>query len=465
MRKDVEGLKSKKELQLVTFNAENNIVKKAEQLIASRYSLTAAEIKIISQLITMVKISDTSFQEYIFKVADWKDEQELKRKDIYKTFEDIADDLLSKPVTIRSQNGDWLKANWVSSARYIKGKGIIKFKISDELKPFLLALKNHFLQYDIKNILPMKSAYTIRLYELLKDWYMTEARYKKVKVVAKVVELAWLRQTFQIPKKYRYNDIKRQILQKAVADLPKYTDLKLSFEEIKESRRVVLIKFFIQKNKTEKEIILSEPSALAIADDRDSANRVEVKPAPMEPANDLFLMLPERYQTEAGAKLLNKYLKKGVKYITAQIEKTTMANPQSYLAYLHSALDYDFAGTEQATAEAEAEARAESKRIAKEQKEEEERTRTVEQDKKNLEIWYRLSQEEQEKHILQAAARSRWVRLNMERKEDGEYTHGVQIWGIKIMAEREEQKIKENWNQLPEEEKERYIQAAATKSK
>ena len=142
-------------------NGENGIVKKAEQLVTSRYSLTTTEVKIISCLISMVRVSDTEFTEYAFKVADWRNEQDLKRKDIYKAFEKIADDLLSKPVTIRSQNGDWLKANWVSSAKYILRTGIVKFRISDELKPYLLELKKRFLQYDIKNILPLKSAYSI----------------------------------------------------------------------------------------------------------------------------------------------------------------------------------------------------------------------------------------------------------------------------------------------------------------
>ena len=148
----------------------NGIVKKAQQLVESRYNLTPMEIKIISELITMVKVSDTEFHEYAIRVSDWKNEKELKRKDIYKAFEDIADDLLRKPLTIRSENGDWIKSNWVSSAQYIKGKGIVIFEISKKLKPYLIALKEHFLQYDIKNILPLRSSYVIRLYELLKDW-------------------------------------------------------------------------------------------------------------------------------------------------------------------------------------------------------------------------------------------------------------------------------------------------------
>ncbi len=38
------------------------------------------------------------------------------------------------------------------------------------MKPFLLSLKSHFTAYDARNILKLPSTYSIRIYELLKQY-------------------------------------------------------------------------------------------------------------------------------------------------------------------------------------------------------------------------------------------------------------------------------------------------------
>lgn len=368
----------------------NNIVKKAEQLIASRYSLTTTEIKIISKLIAMIKISDTSFQEYIFRVLDWKNEQELKRKNIYRAFEEIAHDLMTKPITIRSENGNWLVVNWVSSAEYIKGEGIVKFQINDKLKPYLLELKNHFLQYDIQNILPLKSSYSIRLYELLKDWYSEESRYSITKTVIKVVELLWLRQTFQVPKKYKYANIKQRILDKARKDLKKHTDITFEFEEIKESRKVTHIKFFIRKNQK-------------------NIEKEEIKQKNIENSGSLmqlFALLPEKYRIRSAEDLIEKWTnKKGKKFVEAQIKYANRAEPRQYIAYLKTALKNDYAGVEKnvVASELEEEETVKNKYSNKEQeaekKEKLDREREAELEEQRMEKIYENMNDEQKEQL------------------------------------------------------------------
>ncbi len=381
---------------------KNNIVKKAQQLVESRYNLTAFEIKIISSLITMIKVSDTEFQEYAIKVLDWKNEKELKRKDIYEAFEDVADSLLRKPLTIRSENGDWIKANWVSSAQYKKGEGIVLFEISKKLKPYLLALKKHFLQYDIKNILPLRSAYVIRCYELLKDWYSTEIRYSKNKTVTKIISLVWIRQTFQIPTAYSYGMLKKRILLKAQADLPLHTDIKFKFEEIKEGHKVTHIKFFISaKEQKEK---LDEAGA------KQQLTGQKI---------GLFLAkIPEEYRSKAVERLLAKYEDRG-EYVLKQIECTNKANPKNYGAYLAMALKNDYAGAEKSSlaeelAKKEKEKREQAARLAAEKrKAEEAKKRAAEEEEKEWEQkWEQLPAEEQEKYLAAVKEKSATARTH-----------------------------------------------------
>ena len=46
----------------------------------------------------------------------------------------------------------------------------IKFKLDEDMYPYLLQLKEKFTTYEIKNILNMKSCYAPRLYEILKSY-------------------------------------------------------------------------------------------------------------------------------------------------------------------------------------------------------------------------------------------------------------------------------------------------------
>ena len=53
-----------------------------------------------------------------------------------------------------------------------KGVGLA-VKMNPLLKPFLLGLQERYTQYQLENILAMKSVYAIRIYELLMKEQMT----------------------------------------------------------------------------------------------------------------------------------------------------------------------------------------------------------------------------------------------------------------------------------------------------
>ncbi len=386
-------------------NGENSIVKKAQQLVTARYNLTTMEIKIIATLISMIRVSDTEFQEYVFRVADWKNEQELKRKDLGKAFKAICIDLMKKPISIRNGE-DWLIVNWVSSARYVKKQGVVKFKISDELKPYLLELKKNFLTYDIKNILPIRSAYSIRMYELLKDWWSRGSRYQKSETVIKIIDILWLIKTLQVPESYQYNDIKRRILQKSVTDLKKWTDINFRFEEIKTGHTVTHIKFLIrqnQKNDIEGKKI-----------EKISENKQQSEPPKgTETAKmvELLSMIPVEYRSLVVEKMINEYRSKGVGYIRAQIAYTNNSNAKNYVVYLKNSLKNDWAGVEKSKIAAEIEKKeriaAEAKAAIgaeKEKKEEAERQKMekeAEKIEKYIENMDQIEKAELEKKILE----------------------------------------------------------------
>jgi plasmid replication initiation protein len=226
----------------------NDIVRKSEFLVKARYRLNPLALKFITTIIANLKRSDEIDKKYTFKVKDFADLMNVTYHDIYAEMEEAVEELLKKPLHIKEQSG-WLKVNWISSARYKDGEGTISFRIDPDLRPYLLAVQEKFLQYRLENILKLRSGYIIRLYEILKDWYNTLERYNGTKKVEKIVELKWLRETLEIPNSYQYSSgIKLRILEKSKQEFKKYTDIVFDFEEIKTGRKVTHIKFIIEEN-------------------------------------------------------------------------------------------------------------------------------------------------------------------------------------------------------------------------
>ena len=163
----------------------------------------------------------------------------------------MGKELLEKPLYIpKGEDGNsFLMANWVADFEYKEGEGVVEFYISPKLRPYLLMAKEKFLKYRLENILPLRSGYSIRLYEILKDWFELHQRYKSR--AEKIIALEEFKRILEIPNSYQYGNssgIKRRILQKAKEELEKNTDICFDFEEIKTGRKVTHIKFIIFKN-------------------------------------------------------------------------------------------------------------------------------------------------------------------------------------------------------------------------
>ena len=225
--------------------SKNNIVKKSERLILSRYQLNPMALKLVSALIASMKTSDENDKEYIFHVKEFKELLGTSSNRIYELLDEATEELLSKPIKIPTENRKGFKKfNWVSKAEYVYGEGLIKFRVDRDLRPYLIEAKERYLRYNIENIMKLKSTYSIRFYEILRDLVNKSSRYGKTNKHSLTID--WIRTTLEIPVSYRYNDIKR-VVEKVQKELYKNSDISFSFEEVKEGRKVVLLEFIVEK--------------------------------------------------------------------------------------------------------------------------------------------------------------------------------------------------------------------------
>jgi len=222
-------------------------IKKSEFIVKARYKLNPLAIKFISTIIGNLKQTDEYNQEYVFKINEFKELTGQKTNRIYELLDEATEELLNNPLKIPKEDGGFFKANWVSDADYQKGSGVISFTISPKLRPYLIEAQQRYLKYKLENILPLKSGYSIRMYEILKDYYNTQSRYGNK--VEKIIEVSKLREILEIPKSYQYSShLKQRILEKSKQELKDHTDIIFNYEEIKTGRKVTHLKFIIQPN-------------------------------------------------------------------------------------------------------------------------------------------------------------------------------------------------------------------------
>jgi plasmid replication initiation protein len=191
----------------------------------------------------MIKVKDTDFQEYAIRLDDFKELIGSTSNKTYEYVDVMTDELMKKPFKIGDE-----KFNWIYYARYHRGDNYVTLKIAPDLKPYLLALSSNFLKYNIANILPLRSAYVIRLYELCKDHLEESSRYKPKTSIVFDMKIDRLRELFEIPISYKYNDIRRHIIDKAVKQFKEKTDIQISYTEIKLGRKVDTLHITVKEN-------------------------------------------------------------------------------------------------------------------------------------------------------------------------------------------------------------------------
>lgn len=232
---------------------KNYLVTKSNYFIMNcSYDLSLEEQKLILTLASMVQPTDEEFKPYNFKISDFMELLGVETQTKYTEIPKITKELMKKVFEIQEGN-TLLQVAWLSSARYEKGSGMVTLKFSPDLKPYMLQLKEKFTQYQLANILSMKSKYSPRIYEILKC-----NEFKKQKYIE--IEIEELRKLIKADTVYpKYNDFKRYIIERTKKELKKTSDISFEFEEIKTGRKVTALKFYIHKNKSR---ITNEPTAI-----------------------------------------------------------------------------------------------------------------------------------------------------------------------------------------------------------
>ncbi len=226
---------------------ENRMIRKHNQLINARYAFSVAETRLVLKLLSLIEKGDESFKVYSIDISDFDDITKHKGMNEYDRVKTIIEGLQKRIIHIPTEDG-FIQSGWIGGVKYIQEKGEIYVSVFDELKPYLLQLKEQFTRYQLKHVLLLRSFHSFRIYELLKQYE---------KIGQRVFSVDELKNILRIEDKYkRYNDFKKDVLIKAQEDLKKHTDIRFEFFEKKKGRKINQITFFIARNVPDEELSL-----------------------------------------------------------------------------------------------------------------------------------------------------------------------------------------------------------------
>ena len=217
---------------------KQDIIVKSNVLLQQPLYKTSTELKIFS--LVLLKVRENPENEvFSLNISDLMDNFEGS-KDNYTFLKNTAKKMFGVIDLNPSEKGFDLNVIFVKINT--KQEGIITFKLNLEIKPYILNLTNNFTKYYFENIARLKSGFSIRIYELLKQYESIGKRNVPIKELRHFLNISDEKFT-------RYNDFKRKAILVAQKELKEKTDISFEFEEIKTGRKITDIIFFIFKNK------------------------------------------------------------------------------------------------------------------------------------------------------------------------------------------------------------------------
>jgi plasmid replication initiation protein len=217
------------------------IVIKSNLVNEFRYSLNREEQKLLLYVISQIREDEEVYKKgFDIYLKDLFNVLELNNTgNKYKYVEQMTDKIMS-PAAIRDKDGVMF-VNFFSVFHYNHTQGAVNVRMNQDLIAYFIDLKKQFIKYKLNNIMTMKSLYSIRLYEILKQ------NLYRGKVTFNITDLRW-RLNVEDKEYKRFKDFRNRVLTPAFDEINNNTDIKYTYKEIKIGKSIREIEFEINSN-------------------------------------------------------------------------------------------------------------------------------------------------------------------------------------------------------------------------
>lgn len=225
---------------------ENRVVK-TNRLIEALQVLSLAEIRLIQLAIVEARESGLGLDKETplrLHGDQYANIFNVSRMTAYDALRDAESRLFDRRFTIVDDDGELIKSRWVQDVKYLPKENSIEISLSRVVvreTTRLDGLKQFFTSYTLEQTSLLKSIYSIRMYEILSQWVSAKK--------TPVFEIEKFRQQLGIGvNEYsRMHQFKERVLENAIDEINKKTDLTVKYEQVKSGRNITGFSFKVSK--------------------------------------------------------------------------------------------------------------------------------------------------------------------------------------------------------------------------
>lgn len=293
---------------------QTGLVTKANSLVEASYRLTSMEQKVILALASKINVNDGELKTYTLSIKEFCNLLGIKGNNQYTRLRQITLGLMRKAFQIRIAEKEVVQVSWLSYVKYREQEGMLEMQFAPFLKEYLIELKKSFTSYTLSNVVRLKHAYSIRLYELLKQYEKIGERTFHIEDLLDKLGLAGT--------SYKtYGNLKSRVLNPAKKELNRETDIQIEFIEIKQGRKVVGVRFLIHKNIES----MSEENKIRVISKKNSEVQV---------IKDILTS----NQLETPNEIIESWLEKGLEHVKKvlnyAISEPSIQKPPNFTSYI-----------------------------------------------------------------------------------------------------------------------------------
>ena len=304
-------------------SVKKELVVKSNRLVEASYRLTEIEMQIVLYSICRSREDGVGLSPkdpLTIRADDFAARFGTNTSMVYGQLKNAMDTLYKRTLIIRDEDPKTgkqrvVETRWISDKAYIDGAGQIQITFAHKVIPFISQLEGDFTPYLLKQIGRMTSVYAVRLYELL---------LQHLKFGKREISIAWLKDTLQITGYDALKDLKRRVIDVAVDQINKYSDINVSYTNVKTGRAITGFMFTIKRASTE--------TAAAPATENNIGNKT------------LLAFVPDAHRAKKSviAAIEAAEKKHGFDYVKRNILYSNANAAKSYAGFLNSALKQDW---------------------------------------------------------------------------------------------------------------------------
>lgn len=224
-----------------------------------RFELTLTEQRLILYAISKIKPTDTKFQEYTLRIKEFYDICGIRELDSYTAIKKVLLEMRKKVwwILMEDPNAPGTECeslvSWFEIVRTNKNSGNFTIAFHPDMMPYLLELARQreegggfYTQYTFFYVLPMKSQYAVRLYELLKSYQKNNTEWWFV--------IDELKRLLDCQNYKGFKDFRVNVLEPAMREINEFSDLKIRYETEKDGRRIAIVTFLMAEKNVDERI-------------------------------------------------------------------------------------------------------------------------------------------------------------------------------------------------------------------